>query len=229
LEIVWLSNPSYCFGMQQLLQYLAGEGRVILGAPIALAVTALLMFAAAHLASAWRYGRTIDGLKADNDTLKERIQLRDDRAAEYERKLQGASPDQAKAEIDELRKQLADLAPPRLSREQARAIVAIASKAPAEMQVLYDGTDPNAAYSAQDFLDAFARAGWNAGGITSMGDGGPPRLLVTLPKDSEAGRVLVEGLHSAGLDFDVARGDLLTFGRLMPNLLAQISLPLYRR
>lgn len=210
------------------IEFFAKEGAVIAQAPVTFAIATILIFGLAYAAASFRFGSKIAGLEAERGILSERIQLRDDRAAEYERKLQGASPDEAKAELEELKQKLAALVPPRLSPEQANKIVALASKSPAQMQVVFDSSGPYGDSLANDFLEAFGRAGWDASGINQMGSGGPPRIIAVLPHQSAAGSAATDALHAAGIDFDVQRADAITFGRQMPDLVLELRLPVHR-
>lgn len=214
--------------MESLFASIAREWHVITQAPLSFFGILIALAVAAYGAAAWRFGRKMDGLEATNASLRERIQLRDDRATEYERKLQGASPDQAKAEIDELKQKLAALQPPRISADQSGQIVAIAAKLPAEIQVVYDGSDPHSANLARDFAEAFGRAGWGASMLNNMGQGGPPRLLALIAQPGDSANSAIDALHAAGVDFDVQRGRALTFGRPRPHLVLELRLPLHR-
>ncbi|MFL4972815.1 MAG: hypothetical protein ACJ8DT_03835, partial [Microvirga sp.] len=62
--------------------YVLNEWAVLSGALSTFVIGALFLAGLAYAAARWRYTATIEG-------LKERLQLRDDRIADYERKLEG--------------------------------------------------------------------------------------------------------------------------------------------
>ncbi|MEW6016765.1 MAG: hypothetical protein AB1760_01670 [Pseudomonadota bacterium] len=78
-----------------LAEYLAREWAVVSQAPFTFIIASLLVGAVAWAAVLWRYGGKIDH-------LEERVRLRDDEIADYKRKLDGATPDEARARIEKL-------------------------------------------------------------------------------------------------------------------------------
>lgn len=101
-------------GPQQIIDYLRDNWTAIQPA-----IWQFVTFGAATFGAGFLLGRNRRDEKIS--TLESRITLRDDRIAEYERKLEGKSPDEAQAQIAALREEVAALASYGLSPEaQAR-------------------------------------------------------------------------------------------------------------
>jgi hypothetical protein len=89
--------------LQQFTDYIAGEWKVISQAPFTFIIGTLFLSGLAYLAARWRYAGRLE-------TIEERIKFRDDLVADYRQKLQGASPDEARARIDVLEAELRSIA-----------------------------------------------------------------------------------------------------------------------
>src|ERR1039457_1417985 len=102
--------------MESLLKYVVGEMSVIAHAPATFVAALLILAGCIWWAMEWRYG----GVIANRDAKLSSARTQRD---EYKEKLQGATPDQAKARIDTLEARLANIEPRRLSTER-RAMLA---------------------------------------------------------------------------------------------------------
>jgi hypothetical protein len=154
----------------------------------------------------WGYGTVI----ASKDG---QIQLQDRQLADYKQKLDGASPDQAKARIDTLEARLARLEPRRLTETQRATLVTQLklSGARATIALVRDVACGNCGEFIADISAAFDLAGWIVRPAVTMG---PPRApqsgLALLCSDLnnllQDERAVVEAFRAAKIDFDLNQG-----------------------
>src|SRR4051812_48406351 len=108
--------------LQPIIDHLDKQWAVISQAPTIFVIAAALIFGLAFAISKLLHGHTISGHLASIASLEHRLKLKDDRIADYERKLEGATPDEAKARIQALEHRLEALAPRRLSEEDKKML-----------------------------------------------------------------------------------------------------------
>jgi hypothetical protein len=195
----WYEPP-----VEEVVRFFANEWKVIWQAPVTFLVGWAILWGVGYFLAAWRFGKTIDNLQSENGTLRERVQLRDDRAAEYERKLDVDSPDEAKARLDALEQRLEKMGPRRLSEDQANTLVAKLAATPGKMQLqLAIGTSDGIRFES-DFREVFTRAGWTIASHQIMGGMQSEHgLLVLYYRDTPQLRTLYEALNAAGLKYQV--------------------------
>jgi len=167
---------------EQFVQRVLGEVRLIAEAPLIFGAAVLLLSAVVWAALRWRYANSIE--------------YRNRLIALYKARLNGATPDQAKARIDSLEGQVVSLK----SREWPKlhpAAVAdfetiLASQGSHAVSVLPQ--DRDSVFLARDLVDAFKRTGWKAKRDTSLNE--VPDGLSVWPDDDVA-RAICNALMKA--------------------------------
>jgi hypothetical protein len=157
---------------EQFVQYVLGEVRVIADAPLVFGAAVLFLGAIIWAALRWRYSSMIEH--------RNRI------IALYKARLDGATPDQAKAKMDSLEGQVVSLKNrewPKLTPAAVTDFESIlASQGSHAVSVLPQ--DKDSIFLARDLVDAFKRIGWNAKRDTSVND--VPDGLSVWPDDDVA-------------------------------------------
>lgn len=187
--------------MGDLLNWLRDNWAVIAEAPLAFALwTAIL------LGLCWF---VVSYLKSNQiGNLESRISLRDDEISDYKRKLDGASPEEARDRIEKLEAEVASLKPRRLEADQAKKIKEVASKKSGSVSVATDIAVSDAKTLSGGIAAAFNAAGWVVSTPMVMGPSFNPAcgLGVTIsneiePTDQE--RSVMGALDAAGLTYEV--------------------------
>jgi hypothetical protein len=158
--------------LEQFVQYARGEARLIAEAPLVFGAAVLFLGAIIWAALKWRYSASIDH--------RNRI------IALYKARLNGATPDEARAKMDSLEGQVVSLK----NREWPK--LAPAAVTDFENILASQGThvvavvpqDRDSVFLARDLVDAFKRIGWKAMRDTSMSD--LPDGLSVWPEDDVA-------------------------------------------
>jgi hypothetical protein len=177
---------------EQFVQNVLGEFRLIAQAPLVFAAALLFLGAIIWAALRWRYARIIEH--------RNRI------IALYKARLDGATPDQAKAKMDSLEGQVVSLKNrewPKLSSAAVTDFESIlASQGSHVVSVLPQ--DKDSVFLARDLVDAFRRIGWNAKRETGMND--IPDGLSVWPEDDVA-RAICNALTMATGELVTLRND----------------------
>jgi hypothetical protein len=157
---------------EQFVQYILGEVRLIAEAPLVFAAAVLFLGAIIWAALRWRYSGIIEH--------RTRI------IALYKARLNGATPDQARAKMDSLEGQVASLKNREWPKLAPAAVTdferVLASEGSHVVSVLPQ--DRDSVFLARDLVDAFRRIGWKAKRDTSMND--VPDGLSVWPEDDVA-------------------------------------------
>jgi hypothetical protein len=157
---------------EQFVRYVLGEVRLIAQAPLVFAAAVLFLGAIIWAALRWRYSGIIE----------HRNQI----IALYKARLNGATPDQAKAKMDSLEGQVVSLKRrewPKLAPATVTDFErALASQGSHVVSVLPQ--DRDSVFLARDLVDAFKRIGWKATRETNMND--IPDGLSVWPEDDVA-------------------------------------------
>jgi hypothetical protein len=146
------------------------------------------------------------------------IELQDRQIAEYKSKLGGATPDQAKARIDDLEKRLTQLAirvePRFLTPEQRGTVFKIAAVPPGSQNAItmvHEGGCVDCPGYAADFEEVLRSAGWSVGNGVVTGPARRPLLGLALrvsnvqnltPQESS----LKAALEAAKISFNLMDG-----------------------
>ena len=158
--------------LAQFIQYLQGEVRLIAEATLVFGAAVLLLGAIIWAALRWRYSGIIE---RSSRTI-----------ALYKERLNGATPDQAKAKIDSLEGQVVSLKNREWPKLHPAAVAdfesVLASQGPHVVSVLPQ--DRDSSFLARDLVDAFKRIGWKAKRDTSSSD--IPDGLSVWPEDDVA-------------------------------------------
>jgi hypothetical protein len=157
---------------EQFVQYFLGEVRLIAEAPLVFGAAVLFLGAIIWAALKWRYSAII---KYRNHVI-----------ALYKARLNGATPDQAKAKIDSLEGQVVSLKNREWPKLTPAAVTdferVLASQGSHIVSVLPQ--DRDSVFLARDLVDAFKRIGWKAKRDMSMND--VPDGLSVWPQDDVA-------------------------------------------
>ena len=158
--------------LEQFVQYVRSEIRLISEAPLVFVAAVVFLGAIIWAALRWRYSSMIEH--------RNRI------IALYKARLEGATPDQAKAKMDSLEGQVVSLKNrewPKLTPAAVTDFESIlASQGSHAVSVLPQ--DKDSIFLARDLVDAFKRIGWNAKRDTSVND--VPDGLSVWPDDDVA-------------------------------------------
>jgi hypothetical protein len=195
--------------MGDLLTTLRENWEVIARAPLAFAI-----WTAALAALCWA---VLSHLKSNQiGDLESRLNLRDDEIAEYKRKLDGASPDEAKARIDALEQRVEDgfkaLAPRDLSKEQKQKMIAALDRQRGHhVTVVQEAGVSDARLLSRKIADVFLAARWTTSTLTMLGFDDPPpggiALMVMNPDSLNAPQIAIhEAFRAAGIEIDVKQG-----------------------
>jgi hypothetical protein len=166
--------------MDAIVKYIVGEWHVITAAPATFILALMVSLTLIWLAMSWGYGR-------ENSLLKQQV-------ADYKEKLSGATPSEARAEIEGLRAELRELSisvvPRRISVGDRAALMEVL-RLPTEtgdIQINSDGSCSDCAGYANDVASVFRDSGkWRVHRATVLGAGGdvgtglilcvPPHLI----------------------------------------------------
>ena len=169
--------------MDQFIKYVLDQARVIGDAPVVFGAAILVIAAAIWSILSWRYS----GI----------IKTRERTIALYKNRLDGASPDEAKAKIDSLEGQIWTLKDRVWPKLPPAAVADLENslktrEPPKEISIVPQDID--SVFLARDLVDAFTRIGWAAKQDTSTN--GIPDGLSVWP-DSELGRAVRDALDKA--------------------------------
>ena len=192
--------------VEDIAKYLVGEWAVISGAPGAFLLAVILVAGLIWAAMKWAYSARLQ----NKDSL---IELQTAQLGDYKQKLDGASPDQAKARIDALEAQLnklvSDVAPRTIDGTQRNALrQAALIVGPHRIDVMHDVASSDGRKLSAQFEQVFQAAGWAVRSAAVMGPGNSPPsgigLWVTNPKGlTQVEAAVVQGLTNAGIVFDL--------------------------
>lgn len=142
------------------------------------------------------------------ESLEGRVKLRDDRIADYEAKLKGATPEQAASLIANMETRLAALEPRQLAKDKLASLRNALAVEPSSVMLALDMAAHDSKRLHDQLQTAFADAGWTVQSASVMGIGNPPRTgLAVIAADTEAPEVttIVAALEKAGLLYDLQR------------------------
>lgn len=195
-----MANPA-----QELADYVLGEFAVIGEAPVAFFVSVLLAGGLIWRTVEWHFKTRLEN-SASTQALLER------QLADYRDKLDGATPQEARAKIEALETRVNVLEGPRLTEDQKNKMRPWLSAHRGNMIHL---TQDSASASAQVFCrqvsDLFRQEGWNVRNPMVLGIGNPPKTGLALTvKDPEqmtlAQQAIASALTAAGIKFDIQKG-----------------------
>jgi hypothetical protein len=167
----------------------------------------VLMIGVVWIVTQWNYS----GVLASKNG---QIELQDRQLADYRGKLQGATPDQAKARIDALEARLRRMeeAGPRSLTPEQRQIITQGTRVPPGAQyalvVTSEGGCPDCPVYAAAFERALRDAGWNITNGMVMGPGQRPTngIAIIVPDQANLApeaAALQKALQSAKIDFEI--------------------------
>jgi hypothetical protein len=149
-------------------EHIVAEWKVLTAAPLLTIGLVIATLAVGYIVARWRYGGTIE-------QLKERLELRDDQIADYQDKLQGASPEQAKARLDALEMLVDRLRPRELSDSERASLLASLQVKPSNIEIVLDAAAVQSRKFHGQLVEAFRDAGWTVANPVVHGPGAHPR------------------------------------------------------
>jgi hypothetical protein len=120
-----------------------------------------------------------------------------DRVAESDRKLSGASPDEAKARIEHLEARLAALEPYQLTADQLSRLHTALVAAKYGARITRANTSPRLDYLFQQLISAFSNAGWATQDWVTVSAPLPPNKDVTLAYSGNVQKAYVDAVRAA--------------------------------
>lgn len=138
----------------------------------------------------------------------ERIAILQERVDAYKDKLDGASPDEARRQIEELKEsiqRLQDAAGRILTSKQMEAITQMAQRSSGRVCVTYDSATPGGGSLQSQFLKAFRAAGWIASGGLMAGGDDPSdhEFVLNVPnEETPASKAARAALEAAKIPFE---------------------------
>jgi hypothetical protein len=203
--------------VEPFIKYILGEFRMIANAPVSYIVAVLGAALLIWIALGWRYDAIINNKDSEITLLKSQ---RDD----YRDKLGGASPDQAKARIDDLERRIGPRYP--LTADQEKKLGAALERVPSNERFEVVVFCPhNAALYANIMVKFFNDHGWKAKAnpifiITStssgVGVGLSNDVMTGMKTVSSSGAMLMKLFDSSAIEygkamFDQVQGDSYWF------------------
>jgi hypothetical protein len=185
---------------------------VVTSAPLPFFVAVLIAAGLIWLAMDWRYNAIITGREGIIANKDSEITLLKGQRDDYKDKLSGATPDQAKARIDDLEGRLARLEPRRLTPAQ-RENLAMRLRVPTGSNYLIaisrDMACSDCAQLGADFSAAFgAASGWQItnpmlGGIATMPPSGIAIKCADIVNPSAEAKLVIDAMKAVGIQFDL--------------------------
>jgi hypothetical protein len=136
------------------------------------------------------------------------IELQDRQLSDYREKLKGATPDEAKAKIDELEKRLVRIEPRRFTDDQRKILTERARNDKHYMLAIqWEAGCPDCPIYAASLEDALKQAGWTVQNMMSMGVPQRPAsgiaMIIPGPNNRDDAMLLRDALHAAHIDIEV--------------------------
>lgn len=146
--------------------------------------------------------------------LESRLAARDDKISEYQAKLHGASPDEAKTLIASLEKRLTALEPRELTPQQSQTLEGYLRKQTGFIHLMKDMGSSDAHRLYGQFAVLLRRFGWQLVEGSVMGLGNPPPTGIAIQYSGDAPTVeaelLMEALRAADIRYDVQKSQPLS-------------------
>lgn len=182
-----------------VVERLQKEWPVIQQAPFSFTLIAIALLALTWAAASWLYRHQIGN-------LKERIGLKDDLITDYKRKLDGATPDEARERLDALEMLVGHLRPRELTQRQALIVAQnLDGYAGKTAGVGYAMNDRVCERYAEQLKNILVQSGWaikTTAILSSWGRGFPGLAVIARPDDNSPALVaLLAGLTEAGVAF----------------------------
>lgn len=199
------------------IQTLRNEGAVISQAPWSFVICIIAASALIFL--------VIRALKAQQiNDLESRLTLRNDEIEDYRRKLDGASPDEARARIDAIEKALREeiqnidkryskLAPRNISAEQRKIIIHSLGNDGRSINIMSDAAVADGQQYAQNLSEIFHISGWSVSNGFVLGLSRPPKsgLEISVSNTQAPNKVeqrIIDAFNAADIPFDLSEGSM---------------------
>ena len=197
--------------MIYLFEKLIKHWDVVKAAPFPVFIFVLIAGAMGWLISNWYYDAKVASLDSRLSSKDGEIALITRQRDEYKEKLGGASPDAAKARIEDLESKIRFLMPRRISEEQRVRLVEILKRTAGKVEIGADMSVADASGFASGLINAFNNAHWKTETPAVLGVSNPPPLglglIVPNPNSlTMSQKLVVEALRAAKVEFDLQEG-----------------------
>lgn len=194
--------------MPAWIENLPAELKAIEAAPAIFVLVVAALAVGVWVLLSWSYRSQLSNKDAQLESKRSEIELLERQLSDFKQKLHGASPDEAKARIDELERQVKELMPRKLSPEQKQMIEQQLRRLGSShsITIAHDMSCSDGGKYADDFGRLFQALGWKVSRPSVLGVSGPPPsglgILISggLPVGIES--ELGEALKRAGVGFD---------------------------
>lgn len=202
--------------MPDLIARFAKEGHVIADAPFSFATAVALAAVVIWGVVRWRFQAIVEHKNGEVALLQRQRDGYKDQRDSYKEKLGGASPDEAKARIEELERRLGPLYPLTPAQEERLASALTRTDAAARFSVSIS-SPLNAAEPGERMTRVFERSGWTVNfEATAFLRGEASGIFVLIPKEGrEAGtprppaaKALLRLFDEAGVEARLGEQDL---------------------
>lgn len=171
--------------------------KMLTASPLLSLTLIIVCLAFGYAGARWRYAGKIE-------TLEERLKLKDDTAAEYKRKLDGATPDEAKGRLDALEHLVDHLKPRELTDHQMTVLRQFLASTPGAVQVGFAMGEPTCQEYAGKIAGLYREAGWRVETVQIMAAWGPsyPGMgIIARPEDISTPMIigLLDAFNRAGI------------------------------
>lgn len=190
--------------VEAISKWMTQEWAVIAHAPFGFFAATLAVSSLVWKAVSWQFSSRLE-------TAKEAIALRDAQIQDYKDKLNGATPDEVRAQINQLQADLEALTPKqRKLTEQQREIIknaaSVTQVANLMISIIYPQSSLEAAIFAEDIAESFRSAGWDVyadqlWGGQRLKTRGIELAVPDLKSKSSAAQIVGEALESASVPF----------------------------
>lgn len=171
------------------------------------------------IALAWKAFGYLNNTKVE--TLKAQLDFANSTVAEFKKKTEVNSPDDAQEkirslekEVQEIKESVQKLGPKRISAQQKQSIIsALSIAAGARVSIAKDGASSEAQTLSSDLVDAFKRGGWRVDTPMVLGLGNPPPTGIEIRLSQAQARsvseqAIINAFEAAAIRYNITYGKL---------------------
>jgi hypothetical protein len=193
------------------IENLPAEAKAIANAPVFFISAVVLVAVGTWRIVSWAFGSRLQHKEAELKSKRGEIDLLERQLADYRKKLDGATPDEAQARIEKLERQVNQLMPRKLSPEQKQTLQQHLRHLGSahSITITNEVSSKDAKPYADELVRFFVSLGWTVATMHTMGRTHPPTglgilLIGAIPAGMESD--LIQAFQSAGLPFDSLPG-----------------------
>lgn len=189
--------------LEEIQKYLLGELAVLSKTPLTILLAVALIGIGVWRLMEWAYRHRLSGAQEEVQRLNRQVK-------DYRDKLEGATPDQAKARLDELERQVHELMPRKMTQVQKQALERELRPLGTthSITICHDMSCTDGKRYADEFSYMFGQVlKWPTGSASVLGPGTPPptglaiRTRGAIPTPLEAS--VIEAFRRVGVIFDI--------------------------